>query len=299
MITTAQLAIDPVKTQAMVEEFIKHTLKKANQSGVVVAVSGGIDSAVAFVSSVKALGADQVTAITLPERDITPQSDIDDVMRLCEAFEVTCERVEITPILHVMCENIPDFEGKDRVAYGNMKARLRMLLAYYYANTRRAMVMGTSNKTELYLGYYTKYGDGGVDVMPFADLYKCQIRALGRYLGVPKSITEKPASARLWAGQDTEKDLGLPYDSLDLIVHTHFQGWKSAKIATETGVNQSIVEGIVARIAANEHKRSLPAILRLSRPHAISAKRGDAHGKEKEEGREDHKEDSARALPLP
>ncbi len=264
MITTAQLQIDPAKTQQKIEEFMRKTLKKTNQSSVIVAVSGGIDSAVAFASSVKTLGAEKVKAITLPERDITPQSDVDDVMRLCEAFGVTCERVEITPMLHVMQENIPEFEQSNRVAYGNMKARLRMLLAYYYANTRRAIVIGTSNKTELYIGYYTKYGDGGVDVMPFADLYKCQIRALGRYLGVPKSITEKPASARLWAGQDTERDLGLPYDSLDLIVHTHLQGWEPAKITAETGVDQPLVEGIIARIVANEHKRTLPAILRLS-----------------------------------
>jgi len=124
--------------------------------------------------------------------------------------------------------------------------------------------MGTSNKTELYLGYFTKYGDGGVDFMSLADLYKCQIRALGRHLGVPASITEKPASARLWPGQDTEKDLGLTYDSLDLIVHTHLQGWAPAKIAAETGVDANKVKEITARIAANEHKRQPPAILRLS-----------------------------------
>jgi NAD+ synthase len=100
--------------------------------------------------------------------------------------------------------------------------------------------------------------------MPFADLYKCQIRALGRYLGVPASITEKPASARLWPDQDTEKDLGLPYDNLDLIVYTHLKGWAPTRIASETGVEQPSVERIIARIAANEHKRLPPAILRLS-----------------------------------
>ena len=126
------------------------------------------------------------------------------------------------------------------------------------------MVIGTSNKTELYLGFFTKYGDGGVDIMPFANLYKCQIRTLDRHLRVPKSITEKPASARLWAGQDTEKGIGLPYDSMDLIVHTHLLGWEPAKIAAEIGEDQRSVDGIIARIAANKHKRRSPAILRLS-----------------------------------
>jgi NAD+ synthase len=263
MITIKQLQIDPAKTELLVTEVIKNSLKQAHITKSVIAVSGGIDSAVALAATVKAIGAPNVTALTLPERDITPQGDVDDVMQLCEIFGVTCERVEITPMLHVMRENIPKFDDSNRVAYGNMKARLRMLLTYYHANLLGAMVMGTSNKTELYLGYYTKYGDGGVDLMPFADLYKCQIRALGRHLGVPKSITEKPASARLWIGQDTEKDLGLPYDSLDLIVYTHLKGWEPARIASETGVPQQQVEGIVARIAANEHKRRPPAILRL------------------------------------
>jgi NAD+ synthase len=264
MITITQLAIDPKKTQKKISEFINNTLKTAHQEKVIVAISGGIDSAVALVAAVKDLGTENVTALTLPERDITPKTDVEDVMRLCEMFEVTCERVEITPMLHEIRENIPDFDQDDRVVYGNMKARLRMLLTYYYANKRRAMVMGTSNKTELYLGYFTKYGDGGVDFMPFADLYKCQIRALGRHLGVPESITEKPASARLWDGQDTEKDLGLPYDSLDLIVNTHLRGWTPIKIAAETGIDIDKVKGIVTRIAANEHKRHSPAILRLS-----------------------------------
>ncbi len=264
MITITQLKIDPMKIQSRISEFIKNTLKTAHKERIIVAVSGGIDSAVALAASVKTLGAENVAALTLPERDITPKTDVKDVIRLCKAFRVTCEHVEITPMLHVMRENMPDFDTDDLVAYGNMKARLRMLLTYYYANKRGAMVMGTSNKTELYLGYFTKYGDGGVDFMPLADLYKCQIRALGRRLGVPASITEKPASARLWPGQETEKDLGLPYDNLDLIVHTHLQGWSPAKISAETGVDADKVKEIIARIAANEHKRQPPAILRLS-----------------------------------
>jgi len=167
-------------------------------------------------------------------------------------------------MLKTIRKNIPVYDPENRIAYGNMKARLRMMLVYYYANIRSSMVMGTSNKTELYLGYYTKYGDGGVDVMPFGDLYKCQIRTLGRHFGVPSSITEKPASAHLWVGQSTEEDLGLRYNSLDLIVYAYLKGWTTTKIALETGVCQPSVEKIIARIAANEHKRFPPAILRLS-----------------------------------
>ena len=264
MLTVDQLKIDPVNTCEKIIEYISNTIKTAQVKGVVVAVSGGVDSSVALVFTVKALGPRNVTALTLPERDITPKTDVDDVMRLCAVLGVTCEHIEITPILQAMRDNIPAYDPRDLLAYGNMKARLRMVLTYYYANKRSSMVMGTSNKTELYLGYYTKYGDGGVDIMPLADLYKHQIRALGRHLGVPRSITEKPASARLWIGQNTEEDLGLPYDGLDLIVYAYLKGWTPSKIASETGVEQSSVERIVARIVANEHKRLPPAILRLS-----------------------------------
>jgi len=264
MLTVDQLTINYVTTCEKILEYIRNTIKIAHVKGVVIAVSGGVDSAVALMFAVKALGPRNVMVLTLPERDVTPKNDVDDVMRLCAVLGVTCEHIEITPILHVMRDNIPAYDPGDRLAYGNMKARLRMVLTYYYANKRSYMVMGTSNKTELYLGYYTKYGDGGVDVMPLADLYKHQIRALGRHLGVPRSITEKPASARLWIGQDTEEDLGLPYDSLDLIVYAYLEGWTPSRIAAETGVDQASVEKIIARIVANEHKRLPPAILRLS-----------------------------------
>jgi NAD+ synthase len=264
MLTIDQLKIDYANTCEKILEYIRNTIKNAHAKSIVIAVSGGVDSAVALMVTVKALGPRNVIALTLPERDITLKTDVDDVMRLCAVLGVTCEHIEITPILQVMRENIPAYDPRDQLAYGNMKARLRMVLTYYYANKRNSMVIGTSNKTELYLGYYTKYGDGGVDVMPLADLYKYQIRALGRHLGVPSSITEKPASARLWAGQNTEKDLGLPYDSLDLIVYAYLKGWTPSKIAAETGVDQPSVEKIITRIVANEHKRLPPAILRLS-----------------------------------
>ncbi|MCX6655244.1 MAG: NAD+ synthase [Candidatus Bathyarchaeota archaeon] len=263
MLTVDQLKIDPVNTCEKIIEYIRNMIKTAHTKSVVVAVSGGVDSSVALMFTVKALGPRNVMALTLPERDITPKTDVDDVMRFCAVLGVTCEHIEITPILQVMRENIPAYDPGDRLAYGNMKARLRMVLTYYYANKSSSMVIGTSNKTELYLGYYTKYGDGGVDIMPLADLYKYQIRALGRHLGIPRSITEKPASARLWIGQNTEKDLGLPYDSLDLIVYAYLKGWTPSKIASEIGVDQPSVEKIIARIIANEHKRLPPAILRL------------------------------------
>jgi len=264
MITSSHLRIEPEIISKKINDFIVYTIKNSHLNSAVIAVSGGIDSAVSLVTTVKALGRKNVLALTLPERDITPQQDLNDVIHLCEMLDVTCEQIEITPILDVMKKNITRFDPSKKVAFGNMKARTRMLLTYYYANLMNALVIGTGNKTELYLGYYTKYGDGGVDVMPFADLYKCQMRQLGRYLGIPASITEKPASARLWAGQLTENELGIPYDTLDLIVYAWSQGLSPPLISKEVGCDEETTRQVVSRIYANEHKRTLPLILRLS-----------------------------------
>jgi NAD+ synthase len=264
MITIAQLSIDPTPIAKKVGDFITRSVESAHLSGTVVAVSGGIDSAVALSATVKALGKSKVKAITLPESDITPPEDIEDVMYLCDSLHVTCERVDITPMLRVMWQNIPVYRSDARVPNGNLKARLRMALTYYYANSRNSLVIGTSNKTEFHLGYFTKYGDGGVDIMPLADLHKCQVRQLGKYLGVPEQIVNKPASPRLWAGHETEREIGLDYDSLDLIVYAHAKGLNNTRVAEETGLNRTQVDRIVSMIASSAHKRRLPAILKLS-----------------------------------
>ena len=264
MITIAELSINPIAVEKKVEDFIKTSLKKAHLMRTVIAVSGGVDSAVALAATVGSLGSSKVSAITLPESDITPMADIKDVMQLCDRFKVTCEQVDITPMLHVIWRNIPTYDSEARVSNGNLKARLRMALTYYYANTRNALVIGTSNKTELHLGYFTKYGDGGVDIMPFADLYKCQVRQFGKHLDIPEGIVNKPASPRLWAGHETEKEIGLDYDSLDLIVYAHAEGLDNASVAEETGLPKAQVDRIISMITASEHKRRLPAILKLS-----------------------------------
>lgn len=264
MITIAQLSINPWDVEIRVKDFIKKSVEEARLMCAVVAVSGGVDSGVALAATVKSLGSSKVSAITLPESDITPLEDLNDVIQLCDSFHVTCEQIDITPMLRVIWQNIPAYDPEARVPNGNIKARLRMALTYYYANMRDALVVGTSNKTELHLGYFTKYGDGGVDVMPFADLYKCQIRQFGKHLGVPERIVNKPASPRLWANHETEREIGLDYDSLDLIVYAHVKGLDNTRVVEETGLPRDQVDRIVSMITATEHKRRLPAILKLS-----------------------------------
>ena len=264
MLNINQLYIDTKRTADLIEDFIKSSVYSSGLNGAVVAVSGGIDSATTLAATVKAIGPNKVFAITLPERDVTPNQDVTDVIQLCKFLGITCEQIEITPMLRGITDNLHLFQTQSKVAYGNIKARLRMLLTYYHANLLNSLVIGTSNKTELCLGYFTKFGDGGADILPLADLYKCQVRQIASFLKIPVSIVNKPASARLWVGQETENEIGCPYDILDLIVYAHIKGLTNSEIASEIGTELKIVESIVSRIKSSEHKRKPPLALRLS-----------------------------------
>lgn len=264
MVSAKDLEIDCDKIERKITEFIAENVKKAGLKGAVVAVSGGLDSAVTLSLTVKALGPERVTAVTLPDRDATPERDIMDVMQHCRGLGVTCNTLDITPILHVMRETLPLYDAADHVSSGNVKARVRMTVAYHYANRLCRMVMGTSNKSELLTGFFTKHGDGGVDLMPMADLYKTQIRQLARHLKVPESILKKRPSPNLYIGQTAEGELGIDYATLDLILYSLDKGSDPKKIAEDLNLTPEQVEAIQKRVKANEHKRRPPLILRLT-----------------------------------
>ena len=263
MLNIASHRINTEKTTKKLASFISREIKRSGLNGALVAVSGGIDSAVALVLTVRALGPERVRALTLPERDITPARDIADVMSLVSSLGVTCDTVEITHVMSVMRETLPLYDPEDLVAFGNVKARVRMIIAYHYANSLGYMVIGTSNRTEWLTGYFTKYGDGGVDLMPLADLYKNQIRQLAVHLDIPESIIEKAPSGGLWPGQTDEGELGLDYDTLDLILSGMEGGMSEDEIAVELNVDIALVRGVFRRVKANEHKRRIPTVLRL------------------------------------
>ncbi len=263
MVSVKDLEINCKKIEYKIKNFIAKNIEKSGLDGAVVAVSGGIDSAVTLDLTVKALGANRVTVVTMPERDVTPERDIMDVMQHCERLGVTCNTVDITPILHVMRDTLPQYDVTDRITAGNVKPRVRMTVAYYYANMQSRMVMGTSNKTELLTGFFTKYGDGGVDLMPLADLYKTQLRQLARYLKIPENIIEKPPSPGFYLGHTDEAELGIDYTTLDLILYSWERGSDASTIAKDLGASRGLVESVIRRVKANEHKRRLPLILRL------------------------------------
>lgn len=264
MLNKQLLLPDPFSIIDRICTFINACVQDSGLNGAVVSLSGGIDSAVALALTVKAIGSQHVTAITMPECDITPVEDLEDVIRLTESFNVTCEQVELSSMLHVIQDTLPIPKTKPKIAYGNVKARLRMLITYFFANIERKIVVGTSNKSELLTGFFTKYGDGGVDILPLADLYKTQIRQLAAHLQLPNQIITKPPSPGFWPGQTDEDELGISYEVLDMILFAKEKNYTSEEICDSLKVSVSKLDEIIKRVKLNEHKRNFPLILRLS-----------------------------------
>lgn len=263
MFNIASLHLNTLEISRKIEKFISKEVKNSGLKGAIIAVSGGIDSALTLALTVKALGPGRIRAVTMPERDITPESDITDVMRLADLYDVTCDVVEITPALEALSGALPLYDPANRLVTGNIRPRIRMIVSYHYANALNMMVIGSSNKTELLTGYFTKYGDGGTDLMPLGDLYKCQVRQLARQMGVPQEIIDKTPTAGLWPGQSDEGEMGASYDTIDLILWGNEKSFSAQEIALGINVDLGLVESILARVERNEHKRRLPLLLRL------------------------------------
>jgi len=253
--------MDYGKVESIITEFIKGQVEGAGAQGVVVGVSGGVDSATTLALSVKALGAERVIALIMPDSTVTPQSDVEDAKSLAEKFGVKYHVIDIGPVVDVYKSAIPVYEGeeKDRVPVGNLRARIRMTLLYYYANKFNLLVAGTGDRSEILIGYFTKYGDGAVDFLPIGVLFKSQVRRLAIHLGVPERIAFKPSSPRLWRGHEAEKELGISYEEIDVILHAIFDLGMSVDEAIEaTGLERWKVERVIEMHRKSEHKRSPP-----------------------------------------
>ena len=237
--------------------FIRHKVQEAGAIGAVIGLSGGIDSALTAYLSVEALGADKVLGLLLPEKGITTEQDIDDAMEVARLLDIEHKTIDISKVLISFSSTIPDFNKNNLLACGNLKARTRMCILYYHANVMYRMVVGTGNKTELLLGYFTKYGDGGVDIEPIGCLYKTQVRGLSRHMGVPACIIEKTPTAGLWPGQTDEAELGVTYEAADGILAMLVDEKKDI-LEVKKKFPASQVDRLVSLIKANEHKKLAP-----------------------------------------
>ena len=193
------------------EQWLRDEVNNANARGIVLGLSGGIDSSVLAALGLEALGNDGVLGVIMPCHSIP--DDEADARLLAETLGVKFERVDLSGVFDALCAGV----GGDlsSLTQSNMKARLRMVTLYAFAQSRNMLVCGTSNRSEYETGYFTKYGDSGVDLMPLAGFLKRDIRAMARELHVPERIITKAPSAGLYEGQTDEGDMGFTYDVLD------------------------------------------------------------------------------------
>ncbi|MDD5615310.1 MAG: NAD+ synthase [Candidatus Methanoperedens sp.] len=241
----------------MITDFIRQKVREAGSSGAVIGLSGGIDSALTAYLAVEALGADKVLGLLLPEKGITPKQDIDDATEVAKILGIEHKIIDISEVLSSFSSSIPDYERNNLLSNGNLKARTRMCILYYHANLMHRMVVGTGNKTELLIGYFTKYGDGGVDIEPIGCLYKTQVRGLSRLMGVPARIIEKTPTAGLWHGQTDEKELGVTYEVADKIL-TMLVDEKKDILEVKKKFPSAQVDRLLALLKSNKHKSMPP-----------------------------------------
>jgi NAD+ synthase len=237
-------------------------VSRAQAHGVVLGLSGGIDSSVAASLATKALGNQRVIGLILPDKKISEQKDIDDAIDLSKLLDIQYHIIDITKIKQKYIDLLP----VEKIPLGNLTARIRMTLLYYYANFYNKLVLGTSDKSEMVIGYFTKFGDGASDLLPLADIYKTQVRELGNYLNVPQTILLKKSTPSLWLNQTAENEIGMEYEKIDEILK-FLEEYNSAISKKDLGKNRfskKDVEFIQNLISKNLHKRKLPKICYIS-----------------------------------
>lgn len=227
--------------------WIRDEVTSGGCRGVVTGMSGGVDSSVVAVLCKRAFP-ENTLGVMMP--CYSNPDDKTHAKAVAEKFKIPTAEVVLDGIYSALLEKLPDLEADTalgHLAQANLKVRLRMLTLYYIANQLRYMVAGSSNRSEITVGYFTKYGDGGVDIMPLGNMVKGQVREIARHLGIPQEIIDKPPSAGLWEGQTDETEMGVSYDVLDGFI-------LSGKASDE------VRKKVEAMMASSAHKRSLPPV---------------------------------------
>jgi len=241
------------------EHFLEDEVKKTGLKNVVIGLSGGIDSAVVAVLA-QSVFKDKLLCVKMPSH-YSSQSSLDDADELCKNFGINAIECSIDAMLKPYEELNSDMDNLRR---GNLSARLRMVTLFDISAKESALVLGTSNKSELMLGYGTLFGDLASAINPIGDLYKSEVYELAEYLGVSKSIIKKPPSADLWAGQNDEEDLGYTYAQLDHAMRLYVEDRMSQEDIVKSGVDKEMLDMIIARIFRNHFKRKMPVIAKLT-----------------------------------
>jgi NAD+ synthase len=244
----------------IIEAFIAHSVRESGRKGVVVGLSGGVDSALVAKLCVDSIGAGRVLALAMP--DGKGGHDLKDARHWAKTLGIEFRVLGIAPIAATLEKRVKG-SREDLVALGNLRARARMIVLYFVANTEDRVVMGTGNKSEILCGYFSKYGDGGADFHPIGDLYKTQVLEMARHLSLPPEIVGKTPTAGLWPGQTDEGELGISYADLDRILLGIELQLEPEAIAEKAGLPLERVRHVGALVAASVHKRKPPLIPKL------------------------------------
>jgi NAD+ synthase len=246
--------------QRVIHRFLQEELAKTGMQGFVVGLSGGVDSAVACALAARAIGPEKVLALKMPYRTSSPQSE-EDADRVIAQLGVRSGRADISPLVDAHFQADPEAPPLRR---GNFMARVRMACLFDRSAKEKALVLGTSNKTELLLGYGTWYGDMASSLNPIGDLYKTQVRALAQELALPESVVRKPPSADLWPDQTDEGEMGLTYADADAILYLLVDERFTVEEVAAQGYSQELVRKVLRMVEGSQFKRRLPVICKLS-----------------------------------
>jgi NAD+ synthase len=258
--TKPDLSIDTDLARKILTGFIHSEITRMGFSHAVIALSGGIDSALSCFLAAEALGPENVLAVRMPYQSSSADS-LADAQKVIEATGVQSLTIPITAMVDPLFACFPDM---DNIRKGNIMARERMVILYDQSSAFKGLVVGTGNKTEILLGYTTLYGDSANALNPIGDLYKTQLRQLARALGVPKSLIDKAPSADLWVGQTDEGELGFTYAEVDQLLYLLIDQRYTPQECIDAGFAESFVHAVVERVRRNHFKRILPPIAKIS-----------------------------------
>jgi NAD+ synthase len=254
------LRINSQLARKILSGFIKSEISRVGFNRALVGLSGGIDSALSCYLAVEALGSQNVLAVRMPYKTSSPDS-WDHAGLVINDLGIQSIDIPITDIVDPLIKQFPKMNN---IRKGNIMARARMIVLYDQSEAYKGLVVGTSNKTEILLGYSTLYGDSACAINPIGDLYKAQVRQLAQDIGVPNKIIEKPPSADLWAGQTDEGELGFTYAAVDQLLYLLVDQRFSPEDLLEAGFESAFVHKIIKRVRSNHFKRILPPVAKLS-----------------------------------
>jgi NAD+ synthase len=240
--------------------FIKGKVEQSHTDGVILELSGDVNSAVTAYLCVEALGTRRVTGLLMPDLRVSVDEDVVDAKKMASELCLDVREFDIAPVHKAFMKNLEE----NRLAEANLRARIRMSILYYHANVMNRLVVGAGDRSEFLLGYFTKYGNGGTDILPIADLYRSEVRKLGETLGINRRLVAKKSSRRPRAGQVIEAAFDLDYDRTDEIFRLRLDdGLDVETVSSRTGIPRSKVETIILRYESSAHKRKTSEICSL------------------------------------